>query len=236
MKEALRARADKFRDVFVLPSFGRKKNQKDLKAFLEKRRIPSRKVSDFHRLDLPKAAIHQGICAEIEVFWSVDLEEIISEALGKKENILLCDQIEDPQNLGALIRAAVAFSSAGIVIPSRQNARVNGTVIKASSGAVFYTRVCTSTSLAAALEAIKVEGIQTVGLDARGREPIFSLGKKSPICLVLGSESKGIRKNVRRNLDVLAKIPINPVLDSLNVSCAAAVALYEFQRGKLLNS
>lgn len=236
LKEALRAAADRIRDVLVLPSFGRKKNQKNLRALLEKRQVPSRKVSDFHRLDLPRGALHQGICAEIEAFYAVDLDELISGAQERKEDILLCDQIEDPQNLGALIRAAVAFSSAGIVIPSRQNARVNGTVVKASSGAIFHTKVCTSTSLPGAIDAIKAVGIQTVGLDSRGRDQIFSLEQISPVCVVLGSESKGIRKNVRENLDVLAKIPINPVLDSLNVSCAAAIALYEFQRQKLLKS
>ncbi len=234
VEEVLKVKADKIENVFLLPSFGRKKGQKDLLQKLSTCQIDVQNVLDFHWLKLPKGAVHQGICAQVRPFWESGLKEIIEGALISKLPIIVCDQIEDPQNLGAIIRVAVAFDASGIVIPKRQNAPINGTVVKASSGAIFHSRICSKNELTSAIENMKEWGIVTVGLDARGKTPIFHLKNPDPVCLVLGSEARGIRKNIRRMLDFLSNIPINKVLDSLNVSNAAAVALYELKRRRLL--
>jgi len=233
LEEALRANPQFIKWVEVLPSFGRKKSQKFLLEKLKKQNVLIRQVDDFHRHLLPKGAVHQGICAKVLIFWETSLDKIIDSALSSRETIVICDQIEDPQNLGALIRAAVAFFAAGIVIPQKQNAPINGTVVKASSGALFHARICTTKSIFSAVEEMHEKSVLTVGLDARGETPIYRLGTEGPCCLVLGSESKGIRKNLKRQLDILASIPINPVLDSLNVSNAASIALYELGRKRL---
>ncbi len=232
VEEVLKVRPQSIEWVEVLPSFGRKKNQKFLLEKLKRENVLVRKVDDFHRRMLPKGAVHQGICARALVFWETSLDEIIDRAFSSRNTIVICDQIEDPQNLGALIRAAVAFFAAGIVIPQKQNAPINGTVVKASSGALFHARICTTKSIFSAIEEMQEKSIFTVGLDAKGETPIYRLGTRGPCCLVLGSESKGIRKNLKRRLDTLASIPINPVLDSLNVSNAASVALYELNKKK----
>ena len=233
VEEALRANPQFIKWVEVLPSFGRKKSQKSLLEKLKKQNVLIRQVDDFHRYLLPKGAVHQGICAKVLVFWETSLDKIIDRALSSRETIVICDQIEDPQNLGALIRAAVAFFAAGIVIPQKQNAPINGTVAKASSGALFHAHICTSKSIFSVVKEMREKSVFTVGLDARGETPIYRLGTMGPHCLVLGSESKGIRKNLKRQLDTLASIPINPVLDSLNVSNAASIALYELSRKRL---
>ncbi len=234
IEEALRTKPEYVEQVEILPSFGRKKNQKALLALLHNKGVKVMQRPDFHQHHLPKGAVHQGICARIKVFWEETLEEIARRAHDLGQGIVACDQIEDPQNLGALIRAAVAFEAAGIVIPQKQNAPINGTVVKASSGALFHTKICT-THLVSAMNTLKEQKIPIVGLDARGNLPIYELDEKGPICIVLGSESKGIRKNIKKMLDLKCVIPINPVLDSLNVSNAASVALYELKRKKLLN-
>ncbi len=234
VEEVLRARAENIENVFLLPSFGRKKGQKGLLQKLSTCRIDVQNVPDFHWLKLPKGAVHQGICAQVRPFWEMGLKDIVEGALISKLPIVVCDQIEDPQNLGAIIRVAVAFDSSGIIIPKRQNAPINGTVVKASSGAIFHSRICSQNELIPAIKEMKERGMVTVGLDARGKTPIFHLKSRDPVCLVLGSEARGIRKNIRRMLHFLSNIPINNVLDSLNVSNAAAVALYELKRRRLL--
>ncbi len=234
MEEALAARPEKINRILILPTFGRKKNQNSLLKRLSAHNLAPEKVRDFHKLRLPKGAVHQGICALVDPFWEVDAQHIFDTALQSGESVLVCDQIEDPQNLGAVIRAAVAFEATGIIIPQRQNAPINGTVVKASSGALFHANVCTTENLVAVLELAKEKKIPTIGLDARGRLPIWDINGSGPVCLVIGSEAKGIRKNIRKMLDGLTRIPINPALDSLNVSNAASVALYEIKRKKVL--
>ncbi|NPA93901.1 MAG: 23S rRNA (guanosine(2251)-2'-O)-methyltransferase RlmB [Thermodesulfobacteria bacterium] len=234
VEEALATRPDCIERILVLPTFGKKKNQKALLELISTKGLAVERVNDFHRLRLPKGAVHQGICALVEKFWEVDADQILERAKQSGESVLVCDQIEDPQNLGAVIRAAVAFEVSGIIIPSKQNAPINGTVIKASSGALFHTRLNTAQNLFSALDAAKKMAIPTIGLDARGQTPIWDMDVKGAVCLVLGSEARGIRKNIRKILDDLTRIPINPALDSLNVSNAAAVALYELKRKKTM--
>ncbi len=228
--EVLRTHPEKVREIFILPSFGRKKNQKKLLSLIEKRGAAINRIPDFHRFPMPPRAVHQGICAMTETFWETEAEDIIDTAVRENSSLLVCDQIEDPQNLGAIIRAAAAFNCCGVVIPAKQNAAVNGTVIKASAGAVFHSRICTAVNLANILKASKEHGIDCIGLDARAEESACTADLRPPACLVMGSESRGIRKNIRKMLNRLVRIPINPAIDSLNVSCAAAVALYEIQR------
>ncbi len=234
VEEILKVRPEDIIRVEILPTFGRKRNQKLLLELLGSKGLVPVKRPDFHKKNLPKGAVHQGVCAEVRVFWEKDVQEIVKTALASSHPIVVCDQIEDPQNLGAIIRSSVAFDAAGLVIPKRQNAPINGTVVKASSGAVFHTQVSTTMNLFAAIETIKSHNIPVVALDAKGAVRIYEVEADGPMCLVLGSEAKGIRKNVRKMADILCSIPINPVLDSLNVSSAASVALYEFKRKRLL--
>ncbi len=230
VEEVLKVSSNYIDTIFVLPSFGKKKNQAKLLKYIQKKGLLPQTVADFHRFRLPQNAVHQGICAYVSSFWETDLSELISIALNKKAPIVICDQIEDPQNLGGIIRATVGFFACGLIIPPKNNARINGTVIKASSGALFHTKVCTRVNIQKAILKLKEQDIPVVGLDAHGAQEIFSADFSLPLALVLGSESRGIRKNVKKELDLSIRIPINKVLDSLNVSCSACVALYEISK------
>ncbi len=232
VEEILRSHPHYIDTVFILPTFGKKRNQANLLKKLEKNGIIPKVLKDFHKLDLPKNVVHQGICAYVLNFWEIDLDGLISLAKNKKAPIVICDQIEDPQNLGAIIRASVGFFACGLIIPKKNNAKINGTVVKASSGALFHTRVCTQTNIQNTITKLKEIGIAVVGLDAHAKKELFSVDFPLPVALILGSESKGIRKNIKKEVDILVKIPINKILDSLNVSCSACVVLYEINRKK----
>ena len=233
IEEMVSVAPEHIRQINVLPSFGRKKAQHNLLDRIKSKGLPLITPKDFHRFSLPVNAVHQGICALVDEFWKVDLHELIQRSKAEGAQLVVCDQISDPQNLGAIIRASVAFGASGLVIPQKNNARINGTVIKASSGAVFHIRVCTHVSIRKGLEQLKEEGISIAGLDARGDIDVSSLSSIQPFCaLILGSESKGIRKSLKNQVDMLVRIPIYPRLDSLNVSCAACIALYELSKNR----
>ena len=228
VEEAIRENSGKVLAVYCLPTFGKKKNQKSLVELFEKNGITPERISDFHKFQLPRGAVHQGVLAKIETWWDEPLDVLVDEAIKNASGLILCDQVEDPQNLGAILRSGAAFGVSGVIIPPKNNARINGTVVKASSGGVFHLKLCQGLNVYNAIEVIKEAGISLIGLDAHAPKRLYEVRRNAPFCLVLGSESRGIRKNIKREMDELVKIPIKNVMDSLNVSCATCIALYEF--------
>ncbi len=231
VEECLKVRPSACQSIVLLPSFGRKKNQARLKRLMRESGVEFSQVADFKGLGLPDHVVHQGIVALVKPFWFTGPEGLIAQVLHTGKPLLVCDQISDPQNLGAIIRASAALGATGIVLSRRHSAGITGTVIKASAGAVFHMDVVMTQNIPRALREMKEAGLWIFGLDAMADVDIHHADLHSiPLALVAGSEQKGLRTTVKKELDLLVKIPMNPEVDSLNVSCAVSIALYECNR------
>ncbi len=186
----------------------------------------------FHPPKVPPKANTQGVVAYISEFQYASLEDIEKSWASSHEIplVLALDGITDPQNLGSIVRSAVALAAHGIVIPKHRACEVTGTVIKASSGAAFKIPIVKVTNLKHALSYFKNLGLYVMGLTHKTETNIFDLDLCLPLVVVAGSEGSGIKPSLIKECDFLAKIPISPRMESLNVSQAVAVALYEVQR------
>lgn len=174
---------------------------------------------------------HQGIVLEIEDFKYSSLEEIINlhREKNSKAFILVLDGIEDPQNLGSLIRTAVCGGVDGIIIPKNRSASINETVFKVSVGATNYVKICEVTNINEAIKTIKKENIFVYGLEA-GEKTIYDCDFTYHSCLVVGSEGKGISQLTKKLCDEIVSLPLKSKINSLNASVAGAIAIYEIVR------
>jgi 23S rRNA (guanosine2251-2'-O)-methyltransferase len=170
-------------------------------------------------------AAHQGVIAHAAAHQYGSLEEVAASS----RLLLVLDGVEDPHNLGAIIRTADAAGAGGVLIPDRRAAGVTETVAKASAGAVEYVPVVRAGNISQALEKLKRAGFWIYGLDERGRN-LYEAGFNTPTVLVLGGEGKGLHENVKKHCDALLRIPMAGRIASLNVSVAAGVALFEWRR------
>ena len=183
-------------------------------------------VMDAQMLDrmLPAGAVHQGMVFKVAALEGVALEDIAEPAEGI---IVMLDQLTDPQNVGAIFRSALAFGARGIIVQDRHSPALAGALAKASAGATERLPCARMTNLSRALEQLADLGWRAVGLDGSSDETLDTALDNRPTVLVMGSEGDGIRRLVAEHCDVLAKIPMPGGFESLNVSNAAAVALYE---------
>ena len=173
---------------------------------------------------------HQGVLAVTSAKHYYDLDDLLAEKKGSHSLIVVLDGIEDPHNLGAILRTADAAGADGVVIPERRAVGVTGTVAKASAGASEHLRIAKVTNIARTLEELKSKNLWTVGLDERGTQSYDALDYKMDCAVVLGAEGKGMHDLVRKKCDFLISIPMLGKVPSLNVSVAAAVVLYEIVR------
>ena len=184
------------------------------------------------RLDqLSETKKHQGVIAIAAAYAYASVEEILQKAEDKGEPpfVFLLDNIEDPHNLGAIIRTANLAGAHGVIIPKRRAVGLTGTVAKASAGAINYTPVAKVTNLTNTIEQLKKEGLWFVCADMNGTA-MYDLDLKGAIGLVIGSEGEGVSKLVKENCDWAASIPMKGDIDSLNASVAAGVLAYEIVR------
>lgn len=187
------------------------------------------------RLDqLAQSRNHQGVLAQAAAYDYVQVEDMLKKARdqGEPPFLILLDGIEDPHNLGAIIRTANLAGAHGVIIPKRRAAGLTATVAKASAGALNYTPVAKVSSLKAAMEQLKKEGLWFVCADMDG-EMMYRLDLKGPIGLVIGSEGEGVGRLVKETCDMTAAIPMKGDIDSLNASVAAGVLAYEIVRQRL---
>jgi 23S rRNA (guanosine2251-2'-O)-methyltransferase len=194
--------------------------------------IPLR-FEDRQTLDRMAAGVlHQGVIAVVSAKAAVGLEDLLDSARDPALLVVL-DGVEDPRNLGAILRTAEAAGADGVVVPERHSAGLSETVARASAGALEHVRVARVTNLAQALEELKKRGVWTVGFDAGGAERWDAIDYRRPVALVLGGEGRGMRRLVRERCDHVASLPLLGRVGSLNVSVAAGIALYEVirQRG-----
>lgn len=185
------------------------------------------------RLDrLAETDRHQGVVAVVADFRYSELSDLLDVARASEEPplIVVLDGVEDPHNLGAVIRSAQALGAHGVVIPKDRAAGVTPVVAKAAAGALERCRVARVTNIARSLDELKEAGVWTVALAADGDRALEAVGLEGPIALVLGSEGEGVRPLVKRSCDFVARIPMKGGFESLNVSASAAVALYEASR------
>ncbi len=177
--------------------------------------------------------VDQGVIGFIKDYEYKSLRDIVED--NKKITnplILLLDQITDPHNLGAIIRSAVCLGADGIVIPRHNSAEVNHTVIKTSSGAVNYISIAKETNLSNSILFLKNNGYWIAGTDLQASKTIFETDFRIPVALVVGSEGTGMRNNLKKQCDLLVRIPMAGKIGSLNVSVSAGVFMYEIFRQK----
>jgi 23S rRNA (guanosine2251-2'-O)-methyltransferase len=181
---------------------------------------------------LAHGGVHQGAVALTGEYPYADLIDLLEAAkrTGKPPLIVVLDSVQDPQNLGSLVRSAHVLGAHGIVIPRDRAVAVNATVVKASAGASEHTRIALVTNLARALGELKAAGLWIAGAVADGGEPPWKVDLKGPTALVLGAEGRGIRPLVLRGCDLLIQIPMVGHVASLNVGAAGACLLYEAMR------
>ena len=187
------------------------------------------------RLDqLSQTGKHQGVIAVCAAYTYTELEDILGAAKAKKEEpfLFLLDGIEDPHNLGAIIRTANLAGAHGVVIPKNRAVGLTATVARTSAGALNYTPVAKVTNLGQTIEELKKEGLWFVCADMNGTK-MYDLNLKGPIGLVIGNEGEGVSRLVKEKCDMTASIPMKGNIDSLNASVAAGVLAYEIVRQRM---
>ena len=188
------------------------------------------------RLDqMSQTGKHQGVIAVIAAYEYAEMEDILQKAREKEEApfIFLLDNIEDPHNLGAIIRTANLAGAHGVIIPKNRAAGLTATVARTSAGALNYTPVAKVTNLSKTIEELKKEGMWFVCADMGGTS-MYQLDLKGPMGLVIGNEGDGVSRLVREKCDFIASIPMKGDIDSLNASVAAGVLAYEIVRQRLM--
>jgi 23S rRNA (guanosine2251-2'-O)-methyltransferase len=175
---------------------------------------------------LPPDAVHQGLLAEADALESLAIEDLPAEGI-----VLALDQITDPHNVGAILRSAAAFGVKAVVMTARHSPEATGVLAKSASGALEYVPIAEVGNLARALEALKARGFLLVGLDSSGAAELAALPLASPLALVLGAEGKGLRQLTRTTCHHVARLDLPGAIRDLNVSNAAALALYIATRG-----
>lgn len=175
---------------------------------------------------------HQGIVAQVESYQYSTIEEVLEIAAMKGEEpfILILDGIEDPQNLGSIIRTAECAGVHGVVIPRHNAAEVTETVAKASAGAIEYMKIVQETNIVNTINNLKKQGLWVIGADMSGSSDYFATQLPTPTALVIGGEGRGMRRLVKENCDIIVKIPMAGKIESLNASVAAALLIYEVVR------
>lgn len=176
-------------------------------------------------------AVHQGFALFCNRLPDYSLEEIIDMAETKEKcHVLILDQVTDPQNVGAIIRSAVAFNTLALIMQDKNSPIESGAMAKAAAGMLEYIPITRVTNLSRAIEKLKDAGFWTVGMDGYASTTIDKLQKPSKTAIVMGSEGKGMRRLIEENCDISVKLPMSPLTESLNVATACAIALYEINK------
>lgn len=192
--------------------------------------------ADRRKLDgMSRTHAHQGVIALAAVREYVSVENILADAAAKGEQPLLvvCDEISDPHNLGAIIRTAYCAGAHGVIIPKRRSAGLTSIVAKTSAGAVSHMKVARVPNIPALLKDLKKQGIWVFGTAADGATGLYQADLKGPAAIVIGSEGDGMTRLAAENCDFLVSIPMKGDLNSLNASASAAILLYEAVRQRM---
>lgn len=227
VREALRASPQRIRKI-VLAEGDLDGRKRELMALAREHGIPVYRESR-DRLG------HQGVEAEMAGFEWTEFDALVDEAPAPAFFLVL-DQVEDPRNLGAVIRAADGAGVHGVVVPERKTAPPSDVAVNASAGALHHAKIARVRNVSDALTDLKEKGIWTVGLSPYARDAWHRFDYREPVAIVLGSEGKGLRKRVAATCDALVSLPQRGHVESLNLSVAAGIVLYEVVRQRDLNS
>lgn len=189
--------------------------------------------ADKRKLDaMSKTGSHQGVVAILPAAEYATIEDILQKAKERNEKplIIVCDEISDPHNLGAIIRTAEASGAHGVIIPKRRSAGLTAIVAKTSAGAAFHIPVARVPNISVALKELKEAGVWVYGADMDGGNTLWETDFTGAVALVIGSEGSGLERLVREDCDFLVKIPMSGKISSLNASVSAALLMYETAR------
>ncbi|WP_028543489.1 23S rRNA (guanosine(2251)-2'-O)-methyltransferase RlmB [Paenibacillus taiwanensis] len=190
--------------------------------------------ADKRKLDQMVEGIqHQGVVAQVAAYDYVEVDDILAlaEQKGEKPFILVLDEIEDPHNLGSMLRTADCTGVHGVIIPKRRSVGLTATVSKISAGAVEYVPVARVSNLAQTIDQLKERGVWVVGTDVTAEQEVYDATiLDSPVAIVIGNENKGMGRLIRESCDVLLKLPMAGRINSLNASVAAGIVMYEVVR------
>lgn len=203
----------------------RKFNDHRFIQFLEDRNQRYIKVDKNVLNQMTKDQLHQGIVADVKPYETFELEDVLVK--DKNQRFLLLDSIEDPHNLGAIMRTAEATGLDGIIVSKKGQVPLNATVAKVSSGAIEHVKVISVGNINQTILRLQKEGFLVVGTDGATDRTYDTIPLHQPLCVVLGNEGEGIRPLVKKNCDLLVKIPMIGKINSLNVSVAAALMMYQ---------
>lgn len=237
VREQLNARPDAVKRIFV-QSGVHHPAVSELLDEAKRANVPLEPVSRKRLDSMVGRVAHQGVVAEVTPFSYTDFEQLLEQmsACERPALIVLLDQIQDPHNLGAILRSAYAFGADGVVIVKDRASEVTGTVSKASAGAASKIPIARVTNLRATIETLKKNGVWIYGTDASAEKSLAQVDLKSPVALVIGNEGKGLRRLVAETCDELVSIPMMGALGSLNASVSAGIALYEAVRQRDVGS
>ena len=217
----------------ILILYGTHGNQIErIKKLALKLSIPIKEVDKKRFVENYKEENTQGVIAIIKSFRYCEVQEILECAKNKNEPpfIVILDEIEDPHNMGALIRSAECAGAHGVIIPLHHSASINSTVIKSSAGATAYIPIARVKNVAQTIDELKKEGLWIVGTDASSKKRYYEQDYSSPLAIVIGNEGRGIRRLVKEKCDFLISIPMHGKIESLNASVAGALVMFEVTR------
>ena len=229
VSEALKSGGRSFDYVGI----ARERHDQRVQRLIDDCRASGVQVRFLPREQLDRAAntnMHQGVIAVTTGKQYADVDALLEQRRGEHAFLVVLDGIEDPHNLGALIRTADGAGADGLIIPDRRAAGLTGTAVKASAGASEHLPIARVTNISRTLDELKERNVWTVGLDERGSQSYDALDYKMDCAIVLGAEGKGLHDLVRRRCDFLVSIPMLGQMPSLNVSVAGGVVMYEVAR------
>lgn len=187
------------------------------------------------KMDSLAGGVHQGIAASVSPVEYTELEDLLPKIKNKSDALLIIlDKVEDPHNLGAIIRTAAAAGADGIIIPKRRSSQITSTVEKSSAGTVEKIAICQVNNLNETIKTLKENNFWVIGAEGSAKDYYFQQKYDMNCALVLGSEGEGISQLVKKNCDLLVKIPMEENVNSLNVSNAASILIYEIVRQRIL--
>lgn len=188
---------------------------------------------DKRKLDQMAGGVsHQGVVAQVAPYAYAEVEDLLARAreLGQQPFLLILDEIEDPHNLGSILRTADCAGAHGIIIPKRRSVGLTATVSKISAGAVEYVPVARVTNLSQTIDQLKKEGVWVVGADVHTDKSLYDVDFNMPVAIVIGNEGKGMGRLVKESCDFNVKLPMHGKINSLNASVAASIFMYEVVR------
>ena len=233
--EALRAGRRTFHEIYI-SNQAHTKRIKQITAAVDRKDLPIKEVSPARLQTIAGADSHQGVAASVTAYPLVDVVDLLEAAKSgdRPPFLLLLDHIEDPHNLGAIIRTAVCAGVDAVIIPKDRSAHPSPTVSKVSAGALEYMRVAQVNNLVRVVKTLKDRDLWIVGLDQNAGQSVYNADLTGAMGLVIGGEEKGIRTLVKQNCDFLISIPQTGKVGSLNASVAGAIVMYESYRQRFV--